>query len=140
MAEMHVMQMFLQPETLKRYGLYEFDAWSASFGEAVTGIELAPDGSGFRTNTRYCRFVNLAELMAIFKGVADIRTKRMLNLPTPRIEGGKPQVMVAKASDTLKAIVAELVKRDRGRDAGCPAPPAQIRTCPIKAYGSYLGF
>lgn len=111
LAEMHVMQMFLQPETLKRYGLYEFDAWSASFGEAVTGIELAPDGSGFRTNTRYSRFVNLPELMAIFKSVADIQTKRMLNLPTPRIAGGKPQVMVAMPSDTLKAIVADLVRR-----------------------------
>jgi len=111
LAELHTMQIFLQPETLKRYGLYEFDAWSASFGEAVTGIELAPDGSGFRTNTRYSKFVNLPELMAIFRGVADIRTKRMLNLPTPPIEGGKPQVMVAKPSDTLKKMVAELVER-----------------------------
>lgn len=111
LAEMHTLQVFLQPQTLKRYGHYEFDAWSASFGEAVTGIELAPDGSGFRTNTRYCRFVNTAELMAIFKGVADIRTKRMLNLPTPRVEGGKPQVMVSDASDALKAIVADLVAR-----------------------------
>ena len=111
LAEMHVMQLFLQPMTLKRYGLYEFDAWSASFGEAVTGIELAPDGSGFRTNTRYSKFVNLPELMAIFKGVADIRTKAMLKLPTPRIQGGKPQAMVAKPSDTLKAIVAKLVER-----------------------------
>ncbi len=111
LAEMHTMQLFLQPETLKRYGIYEFDAWSASFGEAVTGIELAPDGSGFRTNTRYCKFVNLPELMAIFKGVADIRTKAMLKLPTPPIEGGKPQIMVAKPSAELKEIVASLVKR-----------------------------
>lgn len=111
LAEMHVMQQFLQPQTLKRYGLYEFDAWSASFGEAVTGIELAPDGSGFRTNTRYSRFVNLPELMAIFKGVADIQTKAMLKLPTPPIEGGKPQVMVAKPSEALKAIVAKLIER-----------------------------
>jgi N12 class adenine-specific DNA methylase len=111
LADLWVNQIFLQPVTLKRYGLYEFDAWSASFGEAVTGIELAPDGSGYRTNTRYARFVNLAELMNIFGGVADIRTKAMLNLPTPRIEGGKPQVMVAEPSDTLKGIVAELVKR-----------------------------
>jgi N12 class adenine-specific DNA methylase len=111
LAEMHTMQIFLQPMTLRRFGIYEFDAWSASFGEAVTGIELAPDGSGFRTNTRYCKFVNLPELMSIFKGVADIRTKRMLNLPTPRIEGGKPQIMVAKPSDALKSIVAGLVKR-----------------------------
>lgn len=111
LAELHTMQVFLQPVTLQRYGIYEFDAWSASFGEAVTGIELAPDGSGFRTNTRYCKFVNMPELMAIFKGVADIRTKAMLKLPTPPIEGGKPQVMVAKASPELKDIVAGLVKR-----------------------------
>ena len=111
LAELHTMQVFLQPDTLKRYGLYEFDAWSASFGEAVTGIELAPDGSGFRTNTRYAKFVNLPELMAIFRGVADIKTKRMLNLPTPPIEGGKPQVMVAKPSDILKGIVEKLVER-----------------------------
>lgn len=111
LAELHTMQLFLQPQTLKRYGLYEFDAWSASFGEAVTGIELAPDGSGFRTNTRYSRFLNVPELMAIFKGVADIRTKAMLKLPTPPIEGGKPQVIVAKPSGVLKGIVAKLVER-----------------------------
>ena len=111
LAELHTMQVYLQPETLKRYGIYEFDAWSASFGESVTGIELSPDGSGFRTNTRYCKFVNLPELMAIFKGVADIRTKAMLKLPTPPIEGGKPQVVVSKPSADLKAIVAKLVKR-----------------------------
>ncbi len=88
-AEMHVMQLLLQPETLKRFGIYEFDAWSASFGEAVTGIELAPDGSGFRTVTRYARFINLPELMSVFRLVADICTKRMLKLPTPSVLGGK---------------------------------------------------
>jgi N12 class adenine-specific DNA methylase len=111
LADLWVNQVYLQPETLKRYGLYEFDAWSASFGEAVTGIELAPDGSGYRSATRYSRFVNLPELMNVFAEVADIRTKAQLNLPTPRIEGGKPQVMVAKPSEKLKGIVAELVKR-----------------------------
>jgi hypothetical protein len=111
LAEMHTFQVFLQPKTLMRLGLYEFDAWSASFGEAVTGIELAPDGSGFRTNTRYARFVNLPELMGVFKGVADIQTKAMLKLPTPRIDGGKPKVIVAKPSDVLKGIVATLVER-----------------------------
>jgi len=111
LAELYTMQVFLQPKTLKKYGVYEFDAWSASFGESVTGIELSPDGGGFRTNTRYARFVNLPELMGIFRGVADVRTKKMLNLPTPTIEGGKPQTMVAKSSDALKAITAELVER-----------------------------
>lgn len=119
LAEAHTCQVYLQPYTLKKYGLYEFDAWSASFGEAVTGIELAPDGSGFRTNTRYSKFCNAAEMMAIFKRVADIQTRRMLNLPTPRLEGGKPQVMVAKPSAALKQIVAGLVDRaDRIRNRG----------------------
>lgn len=111
LCEMHTFQMYLQPQTLKRYGIYEFDAWAASFGESVTGIELAPDGSGFRTNTRFSKFCNLAELMAIFKGVADVRTKRMLKLPTPEIEGGKPQVMVAQPSEVLKEIIKGLVER-----------------------------
>lgn len=111
LAEMHTVQLYLQPQTLKRLGLYEFDAWSASFGEAVTGIELAPDGSGFRTTTRYSKFVNTPELMAIFKGVADIQTKSMLKLPTPPLDGGKPQVVVAQPSDELKQIVEKLVER-----------------------------
>lgn len=111
LAEMHNMQIFLQPQTLKRHGIYEFDAWSATFGEAVTGIELAPDGSGFRTNTRFSRFINVPELMAIFRGVADIQTEAMLNLPAPPVEGGKPQVVVSPLSDTLRVIVADLVKR-----------------------------
>lgn len=111
LAELHTFQVYLQPKTLKRMGVYEFDAWSASFGESVTGIELSPDGGGYRMNTRFCRFVNVADLMAIFRQVADIQTKRMLNLPTPVIEGGKPQVMVAKPSEELLAIVSELVQR-----------------------------
>lgn len=111
LAELHTFQVFLQPKTLKKFGLYEFDAWSASYGESVTGIELSPDGGGYRMNTRYCRFVNLPELMAIFRGVADIRTKQMLKLPTPEIEGGKAQTMVAKPSDELLAIVEGLVDR-----------------------------
>lgn len=122
LAELHTFQVFLQPKTLKKFGLYEFDAWSASYGESVTGIELAPDGGGYRLNTRYCRFVNLPELMGIFRGVADIRTKRMLNLPTPEIEGGKAQTMVAKPSEELLAIVAGLVERAEKIRAGSVKP------------------
>ena len=111
LAELHTFQVYLQPKTLKRLGLYEFDAWSASFGESVTGVELSPDGSGYRMNTRYCRFVNLPELMSIFRGVADIKTKQMLKLPTPNIVGGKPQTMVAKPSEALLTMVQGLVER-----------------------------
>jgi N12 class adenine-specific DNA methylase len=122
LAELHTMQKFLQPQTLRKLGLNEFDAWSASFGESVTGIELSADGGGYRVNTRYCRFVNLSELMAIFKNVADIRTKRMLNLPTPVVEGGKPQTMVAKPSDALQEIVADLVERAARIRSGAAKP------------------
>ena len=122
LAELHTMQVFLQPFTLKKLGLYEFDAWSASFGESVTGIELSPDGGGYRINTRYCRFVNIPELMAIFRGVADIRTKRMLNLPTPAIAGGKPLTMVAQPSEELLGIVAGLVERAEKIRSGAVRP------------------
>ncbi|MFC6282107.1 MULTISPECIES: helicase-related protein [Polaromonas] len=122
LAELHTFQVYLQPKTLKKFGLYEFDAWSASYGESVTGIELAPDGGGYRMNTRYCRFVNLPELMGIFRGVADIRTKRMLNLPTPEIEGGKAQTMVAKPSEELLGIVAGLVDRAEKIRSGAVKP------------------
>lgn len=122
LAELHTFQVFLQPKTLKKFGLYEFDAWSASYGESVTGIELSPDGGGYRMNTRYCRFVNLPELMGIFRGVADIRTKRMLNLPTPEIEGGKAQTMVAQPSDELLGIVAGLVERAEKIRSGAVKP------------------
>lgn len=110
-AEAHVMMKFLQPYTLKEMGLYEFDAWAATFGEAVQGMEVAPDGSGYRLNTRFSRFVNIPDLMAIFKMMADIRTRSMLKLATPMIKGGKPQVVASKASAALTAYTDELVER-----------------------------
>lgn len=110
-AEMHVMQRFIQPNTLAELGLDEFDAWAATFGEAVTGMEIAPDGSGYRMNTRFAKFVNVAELMAIFRMRADIQTRSMLNLPTPAIAGGKPRAIACAASDALKAFTKSLVER-----------------------------
>lgn len=110
-AEMHVFQRFLQPRTLEEMGIAEFDAWAATFGESVTGLEIAPDGSGYRMNTRFSKFVNVPELMAIFRMKADIQTEQMLNLPRPSIKGGKPQVVECSASPELKAFTQELVKR-----------------------------
>lgn len=110
-AEMHVMQQYLQPKTLEKLGLLEFDAWAATFGETVTGMEIAPDGSGYRMNSRFSRFVNVAELMSIFKMVADIQTKQMLKLPTPAIVGGRPKVITAPASPELKSFTKSLVER-----------------------------
>ena len=111
MAEIHTMQRYLQPRRLAQLGLQQFDAWAATFGESVTALEIAPDGSGYRMHTRFARFINVPELMAIFGEVADIRTAEMLNLPVPRLRGGKPRTVACPASPALKAYVQTLVKR-----------------------------
>lgn len=111
MAELHVMQRYLQPVSLQQAGIDSFDAWAANFGRVVTGLEVSPDGSSFRMNSRFAQFVNLPELMGLFRQVADIKTKEMLQLPTPGIRGGGPQTCLVQPSPQLKAYVAELVKR-----------------------------
>ena len=110
-AEMFTMQRFLQMSTLKAQNVAHFDAWAATFGEPVTAMELAPDGSGYRMHTRFARFVNVPELMQIFRQVADIQTQAMLKLPVPDLRGGKPTVISAPCSPELKAIVTSLVER-----------------------------
>jgi N12 class adenine-specific DNA methylase len=111
MAEVHTFQRYLQPSTLRALGLEQFDAWAATFGETVTALEIAPDGSGYRLNTRFARFINVPDLMAVFCDVADIRTKEMLNLPVPALKGGKPRTVTSPPSSLLKAYVETLVKR-----------------------------
>ena len=74
---------YLQYHTLQRLGLGQFDSWAATFGETVTSIELAPEGTGYRAKTRFAKFFNLPELLALFKECADIQTADMLNLPVP---------------------------------------------------------
>lgn len=111
MAEIHTMQRYLQPRRLAALGLQQFDAWAATFGESVTALEIAPDGSGYRMHTRFARFINVPELMAIFGEVADIRTAEMLNLPVPKLRGGKPRTVACPASPALRAYVQTLVAR-----------------------------
>ena len=110
-AEMFTMQRFLQMATLKAQNVAHFDAWAATFGEPVTAMELAPDGSGYRLNTRFARFINVPELMQMFRQVADIQTQAMLKLPVPDLRGGKPTVISAPCSPELKEIVQSLVER-----------------------------
>lgn len=110
-AEMFTLQRFLQSQTLRALGVAHFDAWAGTFGEPVTAMELSPDGSGYRVNTRFARFINVPELMAQFRQVADIQTASMLNLPVPALRGGRPTVIRAECSPELKAIVQELVAR-----------------------------
>jgi hypothetical protein len=111
MAEMFTMQRYLQPQDLKQKGLQHFDSWAATFGEPVTAMELAPDGSGYRLNTRFARFVNVPELMQIFREMADVQTAQMLNLPRPKIDGEKPTIRSAPATPELEKFVQSLVKR-----------------------------
>ncbi len=111
MAEMYTLQRYLAPETLKAAGVEHFDAWAANFGEAVTALELAPDGSGYRMHTRFAKFVNLPELLSMFRSFADVQTADMLHLPRPEIDGGKPHISAAPASPQLKEYVGTLVER-----------------------------
>lgn len=105
------MQRYLQPRRLEELGLQQFDAWAATFGESVTALEIAPDGSGYRMHTRFARFINVPELMSIFGEVGDIRTAEMLNLPVPKLRGGKARTVACPASPALKAYVQTLVQR-----------------------------
>ncbi len=111
MTELYTMQRYLQQYTLERNGLANFDSWAATFGETVTAIELAPEGTGYRTKTRFARFFNLPELMAMFKECADIQTADMLKLPVPALVGGKPTNIQLKPSEIQKQMVTELGER-----------------------------
>src|SRR5205814_1106947 len=111
MAEMFTMQRYLQPEDLKKHNLHHFDAWAATFGEPVTAMELSPDGAGYRMHTRFARFINVPELMQMFRQVADVQTAAMLDLPRPKLDGEKPAIRNAPATQELKAFVQELAAR-----------------------------
>lgn len=111
MAELFTMQRYLQRETLEQHGLSSFDAWASTFGETVTAVELAPEGTGYRTKTRFSKFYNLPELMSMFKQVADVQTADMLNLPVPKLVGGKPINVALPPSPQQKQMVADLADR-----------------------------
>lgn len=108
MVEMYTMQKYLQYGALRRNDLLHFDAWASTFGETVTAIELSPEGTGYRAKTRFAKFYNLPELMAMFKETADIQTADMLKLPVPEAHYHS---VVLKPSETQKEMVASLSER-----------------------------
>ena len=108
MVEMYTMQKYLQYGALRRNDLLHFDAWVSTFGETVTAIELSPEGTGYRAKTRFAKFYNLPELMAMFKETADIQTADMLKLPVPEAHYHS---VVLKPSETQKEMVASLSER-----------------------------
>ncbi len=111
MVEMYTMQRFLDPEGLKSRGIEHFDAWAATFGEVVDTMEISPDGASLRPRSRFARFVNLPELQQMFRAFADVQTAEMLDLPRPRLEGGKPMIVACPMSEEQAAIQQELVAR-----------------------------
>ena len=108
MVELYTIQRYLQYNTLQRNGLQHFDAWASTFGETVTAVELTPEGTGYRAKTRFAKFYNLPELMAMFKEVADIKTADMLDLPVPE---AKFHNIAVKPSEMQKEMVAALAER-----------------------------
>ena len=108
MVEMYTMQKYLQHDTLQGNDLLHFDAWASTFGETVTAIELAPEGTGYRAKTRFAKFYNLPELMSMFKEIADIQTADMLNLPVPK---ANYHHVALKPSEHQKEMVADLSER-----------------------------
>lgn len=108
MTELYTNMRYLQYNTLQRLGLGNFDSWAATFGETQTAIELAPEGTGYRAKTRFAKFFNLPELIALFKESADIQTPDMLKLPVPEAEYINE---VLKPSDYQKNIVSSFAER-----------------------------
>ena len=111
MVEMYTMQRFLDPEGLRSRGLEHFDAWAATFGEVVDTMEITPDGAGLRPRSRFARFTNLPELQQMFRAFSDVQTAEMLNLPRPRLQGGKPIVIACPMSPEQYTLQQELVQR-----------------------------
>jgi N12 class adenine-specific DNA methylase len=111
MVEMYTMQRFLDPKGLQDRGLEHFDAWAATFGEVVDTMEISPDGAGLRPRSRFARFTNLPELQQMFRQFSDVQTAEMLNLPCPRLKGGKPIVVACPMSEEQHHLQEELVER-----------------------------
>ncbi len=108
MVELYTIQRYLQYNTLVKNNLQHFDAWASTFGETVTAVELTPEGTGYRAKTRFAKFYNLPELMAMFKEVADIKTADMLDLPVPQAHYHN---IAVKPSEMQKEMVASLAER-----------------------------
>ena len=115
MVELYTIQRYLQYRMLQEMGLVHFDDWAGNFGETVTAIELSPEGTGYRARTRFAKFYNLPELMAAFKGVADIQTADMLKLPVPKANF---HTEVIKPSEIQKEMIKGLAERAEKIRAG----------------------
>ena len=135
MTELYTMQRYLQYGTLEKMGLIHFDAWASTFGETVTAIELAPEGTGYRARTRFAKFFNLPELMAMFKEVADIKTADQLHLPVPNAHY---ETMAIKPSAYQEEMVEALSERASKVHSGA-VDPKEDNMLRITSDGRKLG-
>lgn len=120
--ELYVMQLYLQERRLHEKGIYHFDAWASVFGEVTSSLELAPEGTGYRMRTRFNKFINLPELIHLFKEVADIILPDMLDIKRPELKDGKYKVIVSEASDYVKERMQEMVERAEAIHRGVVDP------------------
>lgn len=120
--ELYVMQLYLQERRLHEKGIYHFDAWASVFGEVTSSLELAPEGTGYRMRTRFNKFINLPELIHLFKEVADIILPDMLDIKRPGLKDGKYKVIVSEASDYVKERMQEMVERAEAIHRGVVDP------------------
>lgn len=124
MAEVWTMQRYLQPKWLQEHGLQHFDTWANTFGEVNPAVEMNPDGSGIRISNKFNRFVNMPGLQRGFRQVADIQTAKMLNLPVPKLKGGKSRIVSAKASADQLAYLQLLAARAKAAKGKKPTKGA----------------
>ena len=135
MTEMFTIQRYLQYDRLQEMDMGHFDCWASRFGETVTALELAPEGTGYRARTRFARFFNLPELMNMFKEVADIKTADQLDLPTPEVEY---HTVASKPTEIQKEMVKELSKRATKVHSGT-VDPREDNMLKITSDGRKLG-
>lgn len=122
MVEFYVMQRYLRPDLLEKAGLQNFDDWASTFGEVVSQLEIKPAGNGFQMKNCFSKFVNIPELMQMYKEFADIQTADMLKLPVPKLETGKPIVVTSKPDERQKAYMKELATRSETIHSGTVDP------------------
>lgn len=117
-VELYTMMRYLQASTLRAHDLLSFDAWAANFGQTTTSIELAPEGTGYRSKTRFSRFFNLPELISMWKLATDVQTSDMLNLKVPDLEGGKATAVMCPPTELQKESIQALGERAEKVRAG----------------------
>lgn len=138
MSELYTMTNYLRPDLLREQGLEYFDNWAAQYGEVVSRLELAPSGKGYRIRKRFAKFVNLPELLTVYKTFADVQTAKMLNLPVPALKGGKP-ITISVDVNELQAEYIDFLAERMEKIHGGSVDPAKDNALKITHEARMLG-